>query len=56
MYRVGRPNALTPFQQQEARERRAKGESVTSIARSFNVSHSTISRLDKWSGSPAMAA
>ena len=32
-------------QQQEARARRDKGEALTEIARSYNVSHSTISRL-----------
>lgn len=43
--RFGRPSALTPHQQAEARQRRRAGESLTSIARTFNVSHSTISRL-----------
>lgn len=36
---------LTSFQQQEARQRKAAGESVRDIARSYNVSGSTISRL-----------
>ncbi|KQZ99810.1 resolvase [Rhizobium sp. Root564] len=36
---------LTPFQQQEARQRKAAGETVRDIARSYNVSGSTISRL-----------
>ena len=36
---------LTPFQQQQARERKAAGEAVREIARSYNVSASTISRL-----------
>ncbi len=43
--RFGRPNVLTAFQRTEALDRLAQGESQTSIARSFNVSHSTISRL-----------
>jgi IS30 family transposase len=36
---------LTVHQRQEALERRARGEALVDIARSFNVSHSTISRL-----------
>src|ERR1700761_5744365 len=36
---------LTPHQQKEARARRDKGETLMDIARSYNVSHSTISRL-----------
>jgi DNA invertase Pin-like site-specific DNA recombinase len=43
--RLGRRPKLTPHQQREALERRAKGEPLTEIARSYNVSHSTISRL-----------
>ena len=42
---LGRPFKLTPHQQQEVRERRAAGESTRQIARSYNVSASTISRL-----------
>ena len=41
----GRRPKLTPFQKQEALARRAAGESVREIARSYNVSASTISRL-----------
>jgi DNA invertase Pin-like site-specific DNA recombinase len=41
----GRPPKLTPHQTREAIARRGNGETLTSIARSFNVSHSTISRL-----------
>jgi DNA invertase Pin-like site-specific DNA recombinase len=41
----GRPLKLTIHQRQEALKRRDNGEALTSIARSFNVSHSTISRL-----------
>jgi DNA invertase Pin-like site-specific DNA recombinase len=44
--RFGRKPTLTPHQRQEALERRARGEALTEIARSFNVSHSTISRLE----------
>ena len=43
--RMGRPHKLTPHQQREARERRDAGESLSSIARSFNVHHATIGRL-----------
>jgi DNA invertase Pin-like site-specific DNA recombinase len=43
--RLGRKPKLTPHQQQEARRRRDHGEPIRDIARSFNVSHSTISRL-----------
>jgi DNA invertase Pin-like site-specific DNA recombinase len=44
--RFGRKPSLTSHQRQEALRRRAEGEALTEIARSFNVSHSTISRLD----------
>lgn len=43
--KLGRIPTLTPHQQQEARARRENGEALTEIARSYNVSHSTISRL-----------
>lgn len=43
--KLGRRPKLTPYQQCEARSRRANGESLTAIARSYNMSHSTISRL-----------
>jgi DNA invertase Pin-like site-specific DNA recombinase len=43
--RLGRTPKLTPHQRQEARRRRESGEALTEIARSYNVSHSTISRL-----------
>jgi DNA invertase Pin-like site-specific DNA recombinase len=44
--KLGRKPRLTAHQQQEARARRESGEeSLTEIARSYNVSHSTISRL-----------
>lgn len=43
--RMGRKPKLTPHQRREALERKGAGEAVTEIARSYNVSHSTISRL-----------
>jgi DNA invertase Pin-like site-specific DNA recombinase len=43
--KFGRKPILTPHQQKEARARVAKGETQRSIARSYNVSQSTISRL-----------
>jgi DNA invertase Pin-like site-specific DNA recombinase len=43
--KLGRKPKLTPHQQREANKRRERGEPVREIARSFNVSHSTISRL-----------
>jgi DNA invertase Pin-like site-specific DNA recombinase len=41
----GRPPKLTPHQRREAIARRDAGETLTDIARSYNVSHSMISRL-----------
>jgi len=44
--KMGRKPKLTPHQQREAIKRRdMKGEPTREIARTFNVSHSTISRL-----------
>jgi DNA invertase Pin-like site-specific DNA recombinase len=43
--RLGRPPKLTPYQKREALSRRANGEPLTEIVRSYNVSHTTISRL-----------
>ena len=43
--KMGRPPKLTPHQQKEALQRRDAGEPMREIARSYNVSHSTISRL-----------
>ena len=43
--RFGRKPKLTKHQQAEALARIARGETLTAIARSFNVSHMTISRL-----------
>ena len=42
----GRKPKLTKHQQAEALARMAQGETLTAIARSYNVSHMTISRLD----------
>jgi DNA invertase Pin-like site-specific DNA recombinase len=42
---LGRRPKLTPHQKREALSRRVNGEPLTEIARSYNVSHSTISRL-----------
>jgi DNA invertase Pin-like site-specific DNA recombinase len=44
--KFGRKPSLTSHQQQEALARRAAGEALVDIARSYAVSHSTISRLD----------
>jgi len=43
--KFGRPTALTPHQRQEAIQRLAQGEAQADVARSFNVSQATISRL-----------
>ncbi len=43
--KFGRKPTLTPHQQREARQRIEQGETQRSIARSFNVSQATISRL-----------
>jgi DNA invertase Pin-like site-specific DNA recombinase len=43
--RFGRKPRLTEHQRQEALARRANGEALVEIARSYAVSHSTISRL-----------
>ena len=42
---MGRKPKLTHHQRQEAVARRDAGESLVEIGRSYNVSHSTISRL-----------
>ncbi len=42
---LGRPHKLTPHQRKEALARKAGGEPVREIARSYNVSAATISRL-----------
>src|SRR5215510_12938880 len=43
--KFGRPTALTPHQRQEALQRLANGEAQADVARTFNVSQATISRL-----------
>ena len=43
--KFGRKPILTAHQQREARERIAQGETQRSVARSYNVSQSTIARL-----------
>ena len=43
--KFGRAPKLTPHQKREAIARREAGETLMDIARSYNVSHSTISRL-----------
>jgi DNA invertase Pin-like site-specific DNA recombinase len=44
---MGHPFALTPQQQDEARQRRAEGATLKELARSYNVGMATISRLGK---------
>ena len=44
--RFGRKPKLSEYQVKEALVRRANGESLVDIGRSFGVSHSTISRLE----------
>ena len=43
--RFGRPAALTPDQRQEVLQRLASGEAQADVARTFDVSQATISRL-----------
>src|SRR4051812_32637293 len=43
--KMGRKPKLTPHQMKEAIKRRDAGEPMRDIGKSFNVSHSTISRL-----------
>jgi DNA invertase Pin-like site-specific DNA recombinase len=43
--KFGRKQKLTTHQRQEALARKAAGEALVDIARSYAVSHSTISRL-----------
>jgi DNA invertase Pin-like site-specific DNA recombinase len=51
--KFGRKSSLTPHQKREAIARRAAGEGVRDIARSFNVSHTTIVRLARTNGTGA---
>ncbi|HVG48883.1 MAG TPA: recombinase family protein [Rubellimicrobium sp.] len=48
--KMGRPHKLTPHQQREAQQRRDEGESLSAIARTYNVHHATISRVCALSG------
>jgi DNA invertase Pin-like site-specific DNA recombinase len=48
--RFGRPQKLTPHQRQQVLQRLAQGETQSDIARSYNLSAATISRLA--AGSP----
>jgi DNA invertase Pin-like site-specific DNA recombinase len=43
--KLGRNPKLTPHQKRECVARREAGETLKEIARAYNVSHSTISRL-----------
>jgi DNA invertase Pin-like site-specific DNA recombinase len=43
--KFGRPRKMTPHQRQEALQRLAAGETQSDVARTFNLSASTISRL-----------
>ena len=43
--RMGRKHKLTPHQQDEVRKRKAEGQSVRELGRSYNVSPNTISRV-----------
>jgi DNA invertase Pin-like site-specific DNA recombinase len=43
--KFGRPSALTAHQRQEALQRLANGDAQADVARTFNVSQATISRL-----------
>ena len=54
--KFGRPNALTAHQRQEAIQRLSNGEAQADVARSFNVSQATISRLAAPSPFEASAA
>ena len=42
---IRRPPSLTPAQQKEAISRRAQGATLEELARSYNISRATISRL-----------
>jgi DNA-binding MurR/RpiR family transcriptional regulator len=42
---MGRPPRLTDAQKVEARRRRAQGATLAELARSYDVSQSTISRV-----------
>src|SRR5262249_14862685 len=48
--KFGRPSALTANQRQEALQRLVNGNAQADVARTFNVSQATISRLSATSG------
>jgi hypothetical protein len=54
--KFGRRPKLSAFQQAEAIKRRAAGETLAAIAKSYAVDVSTISRLPQTSGSIELAA
>ena len=54
--KFGRPKKLTPHQRQEAMQRLAAGESQTDVARTFNLSTSTVSRMASTSPFDSSAA
>jgi DNA invertase Pin-like site-specific DNA recombinase len=45
--KVGRKPKLIKYQRDEALHRKRNGETLTEIARTYNVSHMTISRLER---------
>jgi hypothetical protein len=49
---MGRPPKLTPHQRQEALARREASESLSDIARTYGVAHTTIARLTVWHVNP----
>jgi DNA invertase Pin-like site-specific DNA recombinase len=53
---MGRPPALTPQQQAEARQRRAEGATLKELAQSYNVARATISRLMALAAKPGRHA
>lgn len=54
--RMGRKPKLSEHQRREALQRKEAGENVTDIARTYNVSHSMISRLTSTHNSTAFAS
>jgi DNA invertase Pin-like site-specific DNA recombinase len=53
---MGRPWKLTPHQRAEALERLDRGDSLTDIARTYGVAHTTIARLRPFGGVEAAVA
>jgi hypothetical protein len=50
--KMGRKPKMTPHQMKKALRRREAGEPMRDIAKDFNVSHSTILRLERGLGCP----